>query len=174
MGVDKALVEVGGAGLAQRAVEVLREAGARRVVTVGGSDRGVGVGHVHDRYPGEGPLGGLITALGEFQSDGVVQTEVVVVACDLPLLSAGTIRLLVTALADNDAAIARTDRIEPLCAVWRPEQVLAILQASFASGERAIRRALTGLRTIEVTVDGAELVNLNTPEDVRRVRQGSD
>lgn len=171
MGTDKALVEVDGVTLARRAVDLLRSAGAREVVTVGGSDRGAGVEHVDDRYPGEGPLGGLITALATFGVPPAVDTAVVVIACDLPLLSPGTVSHLLAALEDNDAAIARTDRLEPLCAVWRPERVLPRLERSFASGERAIRRSLTGLRTVEVVVGEAELVNLNTPDELEVLRR---
>lgn len=174
MGQDKALIEIDGVGLARRAVGVLHAAGASQVKTVGGMDRSIGVEHVADRYPGEGPLGGLITALNDLSSQGTSRDLVVaVVACDLPQLSPRSIRTLMTSLGEYDAALARTDRVEPLCAVWRSERVLGTLEAAFSSGERAIRRVLTELHIVEVPVDGGELVNLNTPDDVQGLRRAT-
>ena len=65
MGRDKALIEIDGVAMVTIAVEALRAAGAADVWVVGG-DRGAieALGHrwVPDLHPGEGPLGGVITA----------------------------------------------------------------------------------------------------------------
>jgi hypothetical protein len=94
----------------------------------------------------------------------------VVVACDLPGLAPDTVRRLLGAAADRDVVFAKTARREPLCAVWRPDSALVVLERAFAAGERAIHRAVGRLRVGEVDVDAGELVNLNTPADVRALR----
>ena len=83
MGTDKAFVEVDGRPMAGRVAAALRAAGAAEVLAVGGDlDRLPSLGFdraVPDRHPGEGPLGGLLTALAAAGHDVVV-----VLACDVP------------------------------------------------------------------------------------------
>src|SRR5262245_1565825 len=80
MGRDKALVEVDGRPMAGRVAAALREAGAAEVQAIGGDAAGLGelgLDVVPDRFPGEGPLGGIVTALS-----AASQPVTVVVACD--------------------------------------------------------------------------------------------
>ncbi|TML12241.1 MAG: hypothetical protein E6G39_12150 [Actinobacteria bacterium] len=66
MGRDKALIEVAGEPLVQRVARALTAAGAERVVVIGGDRRRIealGLEVVADRFPGEGPLGGVLTAM---------------------------------------------------------------------------------------------------------------
>ena len=207
MGRDKAAIEVGGVTMLARATAALYDAGAESVLVIGGAgvdvrvgldgdgdgDGEVGVGldrtvHVDDGWPGEGPLGGLITAL-----DATDSSIVVVIACDLVWLDAESIRAVVTSLfgdpvetdtnaprspgtgrepvtADvvNDvlAAVAFTDRREPLCAAWRRHDALAVLLSAFVDGERSIARVLDRMPVIEVCVRPWALTNVNTPEEL--------
>lgn len=167
MGTDKSLLEVDGVPMAQRVAATLRRAGCTEVIAVGGSPALVALGLdvVADGWPGEGPLGGTVTALRAHPA----ATAVVVVACDLPWLTAPTIRALVAALesagADVAAAIAVADRRQPSCAVWRPSALPAVA-ALFDSGERRLRAAFEPLRVVEVAVDDHDLRNVNTPSDL--------
>ena len=164
MGRDKALIEVAGVPMAGRVAAALRDAGATEVVVVGGTAEarsGLGLRFVPDLFPGDGPLGGILTALRAFGTGLVV-----IGACDLPRLDAATVRSLVDAIGDHDAALARTDRLEPLCGVWRTEACLPALHAAFDDGERAIHRAIARLSVINVDVAGAPLTNINTPADL--------
>ncbi len=168
MGRDKALVPVGGVPMAARVTAALRAAGCEPVVTVGG-DRAalgaLGLMVVPDRYPGEGPLGGVLAALAHLAHHDVV----VVTACDLPMLSPTTVAAVVTGLAaagrNADVAMARTDRLQPLCAAWRPSAATVLAEA-FHAGERRLHVAARGLELVEVDVDAAELANVNTTGDL--------
>ena len=60
---------------------------------------------------------------------------------------------------------ARTDRIEPLCALWNPSCRDAVQQA-FDSGERSLLEVFKMLNVIEVPVHPLALRNVNTPEDL--------
>ncbi len=172
MGRDKALVEVDGAAMVRRVVEAVDGAGCTPVIAVGGDAAsltavlaGTGASTVPDRFPGEGPLGGILTALGH------LAVPTLVVATDLPWLDAVTIeRLLVHRdRLDLDVAMARSDRAEPLCALWWPS-ALAALDRRFAAGERAIHRAVDGLRRLDVVVSATAVRNVNTPTDLGRTR----
>lgn len=181
MGTDKAFVEVDGRPMVRHVADALEAAGCERVIAVGGSQPGLtalGLTVVEDRWPGEGPLGGIITALGA--SDELGAPLVLVVGCDLPSVTSTTLVGLVAALraADPavtadvvadvvaDVAVARTDRDEPLCAAWAAVPALAELGPSFDAGERAVHRAMARLRVARVPVGRAELHNVNRPDDL--------
>jgi molybdopterin-guanine dinucleotide biosynthesis protein A len=166
MGRDKALIEVDGTAMVDRLGAVLA-AVCTDVVAIGPSPLAGGLRAVPDEFPGEGPLGGVITAL-RFADDDY--DAVVIVACDLPWLDVDTLGQVVAAFANaandtEDVAVARTDRLEPLCAVWDP-RVAKALDLQFDRGERAVHRALDGLRVRAVDVAAAPLRNVNVPNDL--------
>ncbi len=170
MGTDKSLVDVAGSPLAARAAAALTAAGCDPVVVVGGDAARLGelgLRVVADRCPGEGPLDGIVRAL-ELASGSAA----VVVACDMPQLSPATIAALVSALAAADGAldvvVARSQRREPLCAVWAV-RALPVLIEAFDHGERAVHRVLEGLAVGEVGVADEQVRNVNTPADLAAV-----
>ena len=182
MGRDKALLEVDGEPMARRVAGTIQAAGAVEVVAIGGDKtalQALGLAVVPDRWPGEGPLGGLVLSLEMCSADIVF-----VAACDLVAPSPNAIRSTVAWLVEHpDADIAvpshatgpgeRQARDEPsqwMHCAWR-RQAVASLRARFAGGERAINRAVrdTGLAVVTVPgVDPAALADVDTPEDLRR------
>jgi len=148
--------------------EVLVAAGAASVVSVGGNRvalETLGFSWVPDRYPGEGPLGGIITALTH-----ATHAVSVITACDMPGLTPATIAALVRALDDGqaDVALARGQQLEPLVGAWRPRCVAALTER-FDSGERAVHRAIADLGVVQVAVtDPRALVNVNTGDELAR------
>jgi molybdopterin-guanine dinucleotide biosynthesis protein A len=161
MGVDKAIVPVAGVAMARRVADALAAAGCSPISAIGGDPTELGrlgLDCVIDQYPGDGPLGGILTALA-------LQAPAAVMACDLPGLRAETVRSLLDALGDHDGAIAFSDRAEPLCAVWS-DRALPVLRARFQAGERAMHRAIDGLDIAWVTVVATDLHNVNTPGDL--------
>ncbi len=167
MGRDKALIEVDGSPMAVRVARVLAAAGAEPVLAIGGDGDALerlGMAWQPDRFPGEGPLGGLLTAFGALSGAALVA----VAATDLPALTAPTVSALVGALADHDVAVAMTDRPEPLCALWRAEVCEPVLAGAFAAGERAVHLAMAPLDRILVAVAPGALRNINEPDDLGR------
>jgi molybdopterin-guanine dinucleotide biosynthesis protein A len=113
------------------------------VIIVGGTREHPGA--VLDVYPGEGPLGGLITGL-EHLGPGVH----VAAACDMPLISPEVLKLLMRCIGQYDAVVPDIDGgIQPLCAVYRGESVPE-LRRGFGEGERSIRRAVERIRAFKV------------------------
>ncbi|MCB1015525.1 MAG: NTP transferase domain-containing protein [Acidimicrobiales bacterium] len=151
MGRDKALLPVGARPLVLRPVEALRAAAAARVVVVGGDVRalsGLGLEPVADRHPGEGPLGGLVTALG-----AVDEPVVVVLACDLLHPAPEAVTAVVDALVRHpDAAWAAPvvdGRRELLCAAYRRDRSTHWSDA-FVAGERSLRGPASAVPGVEV------------------------
>jgi molybdopterin-guanine dinucleotide biosynthesis protein A len=153
MGRDKALLEVDGRPLAVIAADALRGGGAGDVVAVGGDLAALeawGLSTVADRWPGEGPLGGLLTAFGAVDEDVVV-----VLSCDLPFVTAEAVEAVAGALEDggDDVAMPVVEgRRQPLVAAWRRSASHPVLRAAFDGGERGLSRAAAGLRVAEVTL----------------------
>lgn len=168
MGRDKATLPWGSATMGGRSVDALERAGCRPVVAVGGQPdihEALAVELVADLYPGEGPLGGIITALRRFPGRFVA-----VVACDLPWLEPDVVRSLADACrraTAADVALALTDRPQPLLAVWAPTALPALIRV-FEEGERAMHGALRGLTAVTVAARPEVVRNVNSPADVPR------
>jgi molybdopterin-guanine dinucleotide biosynthesis protein A len=169
MGRDKALLPHHGQALAAAiAREVERAAG--NCTLIGDPSRYEALGYpvVGDLYPSEGPLGGILTALHQSSAEWNV-----IVACDMPQISAGFLRtLLGTADRRPDvdvlAPMGPSGRFEPLCSVYH-RRCGPVLEAAFDVGVRKIAEAVKGLRleTVEIPELRA-LDNVNTPEDWAR------
>ncbi|MEI7548157.1 MAG: molybdenum cofactor guanylyltransferase [Actinomycetota bacterium] len=168
MGRDKAFVAYDGIAMVQRVSATLGAAGCDVVVAVGGDAPALtaaGLACVPDEFPGEGPLGGVITALHHLRG----HRAVMVVACDLPLLTPATVAAvlgaLIAASPDIGAVMAFTDHLEPMCAAWRPGAAVELL-AAFRDGERRLRVASRRLGVVELSVPSTDLANVNTPADL--------
>jgi molybdopterin-guanine dinucleotide biosynthesis protein A len=173
MGRTKALIEVGGIPMARRVADALLAGGCTGAVIVGGRAEELGqlgLPVVPDEHPGEGPLGGVLTALALVApAPGTIGRGAIFVApCDLPFLRASVVRSMIDALDDRaDAIVARGDRLEPALAIWR-ESARAPLRADFEAGGRALHLVLRSLTVVEVAVDPAVVWNVNTPGDLSR------
>jgi molybdenum cofactor guanylyltransferase len=172
-GRDKGALIVEGRTVRDRLVAVLTQA-LDEVMIVGGRTDDVawpaGVRRVDDLVPDHGPLGGLQAAL-----DAASCEVVLVVACDMPGVTAPFVRYLVAAADNVDAVVPRTESgYHPLCAVYR-RTVLSVVSRHLAAGRLALRDLLTEVRVREVTETelaaighpAALLANLNTPDDYR-------
>jgi molybdenum cofactor guanylyltransferase len=167
MGRDKALVVVDGVAMGARMVDTLRLVGCDPVVFVGGEPGALGplgADVVADMAPGEGPLGGVVTALDHFAHTA---DHVVVVSCDMPFLGADDLRPLIVRaeIADVDVIVGRSSRPQPLCAVWSTGAAGRV-RAAFARGTRSIHGVLDELDTEDVRVPMRAVRNINTPADL--------
>jgi molybdopterin-guanine dinucleotide biosynthesis protein A/rhodanese-related sulfurtransferase len=164
MGRDKALMALGNRRLVEIAAGAAEAAGARDIVTVGGDEdalTGLGYGWVPDRWPGEGPLGGIVTALSA-TSSGLV----VVLACDHVAAAPEAIVAVIDALGDSAADVALPvveGRDQTLHAAWR-RRCLAPLAERFAGGARSVHEGLADLDVIRVAIaDERWVADADTP-----------
>jgi len=173
MGRDKALLEVNGEAMSSIVARALVDAGCSEVMAIGGNV--VALQELApidlvllDRHPGEGPLGGILTALHVSKHDIVV-----VLACDTPSIDARTPTALVNALSSRpSAAVACAvagGRLQPLTAAWRKSRALTTLQQLFDNGERAPRCAFPELEVLEVADLPPDSVHdVDEPGDLER------
>lgn len=171
MGRTKAVIEIDGVPMATRVTNALVSAGCSHVVAYGGDPdelAALGLPVLPDRYPGTGPLGGVLGVLELFESYEPPVAGVFVAACDLPALTGGSLAGMVQAARDRpdvDVVVARTSAIEPACAIWNPIATDRIRRC-FDDGERALHAAIGRLDSIEVVVDASALRNINTPAEL--------
>ncbi|MGI9604304.1 MAG: molybdenum cofactor guanylyltransferase [Acidimicrobiales bacterium] len=176
MGQDKALVEIDGQPLVARIADRCHRGGINSVVAVGGSRaplEALGIPWITDRWPGAGPLGGIITALGASTPDSLVY----IVAVDVPGLPPDAVHQTVAALAADptaDVALPLTadGRRHHLQGAWRP-RTAPVLERLFDHGERAVRRCLSDLAVADVTgLDPSSFTDVDTPEDLAAWTRG--
>jgi molybdopterin-guanine dinucleotide biosynthesis protein A len=90
----------------------------------------------------------------------------VVVPVDVPALEERDLRLLASAC--RDAAVPPTG---PLPGAYRRSAALGVLEDGLATGRLSLRAAVELLETAVVPIDPAHLLNVNSPEDLTRVRE---
>ncbi len=107
------------------------------------------------------PLAGVVEALRRAEGDAVV-----VLACDLPFVTADLVRELVAADAGGAAAVVAVTPergLQPLCARYEPEALAAL--ATFDARGRTIAQ-VQALHPATISVPDARLRNVNSPEDL--------
>jgi molybdopterin-guanine dinucleotide biosynthesis protein A len=177
MGRDRAHLSFAGQPAATRITSLL--AGLfGEVLIAGGDPPESAVGRrVADQGEPQCALRGLVTAL-----TAATRERVLVVATDLPLVTADLLLALV-AWPEADAVVPSVNgRLQPLCALYRREPVLAVARSRLAAGgDLAVRGLLEEIDTVtleaadvaQVDPDGTALFNVNTPEDLERALEAS-
>jgi len=181
-GVDKALVKLAGKSMLQCTGELL--AGVCqdvRIIAPAGKYGGLPWAVLADRWPGQGPLGGIVTALTALhvRSDSDVDEDssslAIILSCDMPFLTKEFLRFLMDRATNSKAQVVvpeSSNGLEPLCACWRAGAATAI-QAVFEAGIRKVSEAMKHV-PMEVLDEsawkrfdshGRLFWNMNTPQD---------
>jgi molybdenum cofactor guanylyltransferase len=182
-GQDKALIEIAGQPMLSRMCDLIFDTVTRDVRVVGPASKYGRYARkcVEDRWPGEGPLGGIVTALLESENGPDAATWNLIVGCDMPFLGEGILVYCVDRANKStaDVVLPRSPHgLEPLCAVYRTEAALA-LRAAF---DRGLRKITEALKTVKTEVldeadwkrfdsDGRMFWNMNTMADYEEARR---
>jgi molybdenum cofactor guanylyltransferase len=162
-GSPKALAEIDGETLAERGWRVLGELCGERLA-VGKQADGLELPFpvVDDGSDVRAPTAGLVAALRAATNELCV-----VLPVDCPLVTPELLGHLADACReDTDAAVPQTG---PLPGAYR-RSALPVLERGLASGQLSVRDALTELRVETVECEPALLANVNTPEELQRLR----
>lgn len=175
-GEDKGLVEFAGQPLLAWIIEGLRPQVQTLMINANRS---------HERYASygypviadamadfQGPLAGVAAALAAVQTPWIIT-----VPCDGPYLAPDLVPRLCMALIEQTAELAVASdgtRLQPVYALI-PQALAPSLEAFLASGERKVERWYAQHRTaIAAFTDRPNcFVNINSVEDLERLRQGS-
>lgn len=157
-GIDKGALVVDGRSILDRQLDQLHQL-SDDILYVGARPRPEYRGRlreVPDRTPRLGPLAGLDAALAAARHEAVL-----VVACDMPFLTAGLLRHLVDRL-EADAVVPRSSRgRHPLCAAYS-RRCSDVVARRLAEGHLAMLDLLEDLRVRDVS--GTELEAFGNPD----------
>lgn len=174
MGQNKAFIEIQGKRIIDRTVNLFGEL-FDEVLLVTNSPLDyldLNVRIVTDLIPKKGSLGGIYTGL--FFS---TSPQAFCVGCDMPFLETKVIRLFLDLSEEADIVVFRAEqRWEPLHAVYSRKCIKPI-ERLMTQGDLKIIKAYKGMKVREVTKSELEqvdpemysLMNINTPEDLKRI-----
>jgi molybdenum cofactor guanylyltransferase len=185
-GVNKALLEVGGASIVSRILDALRPLVDEHVVLANDAVLAAGLTDarlVYDPQPHAGVLPALAAGLAAARGDICLA-----VACDMPFVSSALFSYLleIQQREDVDVVIPRTaSYLEPMHAVYRRAVVRDAIRAALARGEQRMISYFPSVRVREVSEaewqplcpDGRAFFNVNTPDDLgeaERLARDSD
>ena len=168
MGTDKAALQIGGMTLLERTARLALAVGLPVLVVGRAQPPGWLLPEVlflEDAEAGQGPVGGLATALRHAQG------SVLALACDLPLLTADALQWLIDQAKAHGGAsglvTVNGGHLEPLFTVY-DLACLPLIEARLAAGQRSLRGVIkAGTFASADAPDwvAAQLVNANTPEE---------
>jgi molybdopterin-guanine dinucleotide biosynthesis protein A len=182
MGRDKALLKLGGVTLAERAVKTTAEALTPKQIYLvaayedqfSAEDLPKNIPVMYDIYQDLGAYGALHAALKQARSEWIF-----VLACDLPFVTVDLLKFMAGMIDGTFEAIvnaAPDGRLQPLCAFYKTEKYLPLIEAMLQSKDRLppLTRLLEKVST--KTVKPLELqhlpasenffINVNTKEDM--------
>src|SRR5229473_3758533 len=181
-GRDKALVEVGGTPMLGRMIKLLRRVTKEvKIVATPNKYAAFGATIVEDRWPGEGPLGGIITALEDAARTTTWPEWNLILSCDMPFLTREWLALLCARAGRSKAQVVfphSASGPEPLCACWQTAAA-AKLRSGFESGVRKVTEGIALLRAEVLDeadwkrFDSAKRLfwNMNTAADYEEARR---
>jgi molybdopterin-guanine dinucleotide biosynthesis protein A len=181
-GSDKALALLEGKTLLVRTAQLVEEVcGNVKVVSSGAAYEESGISILQDGWPGQGPLGGILTSIREVRriSEGPAWT--LIVSCDMPFLTRDWLGFLCQRALNSDAEVVVPESgtgLEPLCACWRSD-ALETLESAFNEG---VRKVTEGMKRLQMEVldeqawkrfdtGGRLFWNMNTPADYAEVKR---
>jgi molybdopterin-guanine dinucleotide biosynthesis protein A len=181
-GTDKALAQLAGKSMLQRTGELLAAVcDDVTIVAPALKYRNVPFPVLADSWPGEGPLGGILTALSSLRGSEHTSDWAMILSCDMPFLSPEFLAEL-RERADRTSALVvvpeSSSGLEPLCACWS-FRALAGVQSSFELGIRKVTEAMKRLpmEVLDESVwkrfdtDNRLFWNMNTPADYEQARR---
>ena len=170
-GRDKGSLFIDGRTIFDRQIGELSQV-AEEILVVGDAVPRSGVRAVADLVPGCGPLGGVHTALTEARGDVTL-----VMACDMPFVTAGFLAHLASLCYHADAVVPQTERgYHPLCAAYS-RGCLEPVARRLAAGLLKMTDLFADVRVRVVTLNevavfgdpGQLLANVNSPADYDRI-----
>lgn len=180
MGLDKALLTIGGRTLMGRVEDAVEQVCEHVIVvtnrpdTLSAAGLGADVRIVTEEVPDLGPLGGLVAALEAAEDEWILA-----VAADMPWIVPDVVRLLWERREGVDVVVpVGDDGREPLLALYSC-RALATAQRLLESGARRPVQLIDAVPNAEITLDELRaadpellsLRNVNTPEELAEAQR---
>ncbi|MCA9672310.1 MAG: molybdenum cofactor guanylyltransferase [Myxococcales bacterium] len=169
---DKLRAEIDGVSLLAHVAAELRPVASRVVAVADEADKyaDLGIETIADDGSHQGPLVGLLAALGDLRAD---ERWLLLVAGDLAHLRHAWLAPLLAARVDSDAAVAYRggDRWQPVFALYS-RAARHLVRRRLAEGQRSLQGLLDalGARAVAPPDDWRRLINVNDREQLARAR----
>lgn len=184
-GADKALAVLGREQVLVRMSKLLNKVvnGGAVVSPPGRYESSAALGNISkvaDRWPGEGPLGGILTAMYATKERAGGEWNLIL-GCDMPFLTVDWLNFICERARASEAEVIVPQSehgLEPLCACWKTSAA-AKIQSQFDAGVRKVTQAMKQLH-MEVLdekdwkrfdTSGRLFWNMNTVEDYEEARR---
>ena len=174
-GEPKALVELGGQRIIERAVDVLGSVLSDLLIVTNTPElyAFLGLPMVPDVFPDHGSLGGIYSGLKAAKGDGAFT-----VACDMPFLKAEVVRLIVSHAGEADVVIPKVgDQYETLHACYA-KACLPHIEAALQAKRFKVIGFFPQVKVLEIAESEVArladphlcFMNVNTPDELARAR----
>lgn len=176
---DKAFLEIGGRSLIDRQLEALRKLFKKIIIVTNSPDkyrRIKGVEVISDIIPHQGPLGGIYSGLKASKD-----RYNFVVACDMPFLSGPLIKYISARKDKYDIIIPRIEKkSHPLFGIYS-KNCVPVIEGMLKQDRLKISNIFPRVKThfilkkeiIRFDKDLDSLVNINSMEDLMRIKEGN-
>jgi molybdopterin-guanine dinucleotide biosynthesis protein A len=174
-GEPKALVELGGKRIIERAVDVLGSVLSDLLIVTNTPElyAFLGLPMVPDVFPDHGSLGGIYSGLKAAKGDGAFT-----VACDMPFLKAEVVRLIVSHAGEADVVIPKVgDQYETLHACYA-KACVPHMEAALQAKRFKVIGFFPQVKVLEIAESEVArladphlcFMNVNTPDELSRAR----
>ncbi|MDG2176998.1 MAG: molybdenum cofactor guanylyltransferase [Gammaproteobacteria bacterium] len=175
MGQDKRLLKIEGQSLLKRAIDLLEQSSASRILISGDVDE-----HdcIPDLLPDCGPLGGLHAVLHFLDNEsGLDGSPLLVIPVDMPMLDSNTLTALLDSIGESEACQYENE-IFP-CVFRMTSNLKDHLDGLFAEGKelggkRSMKALLVAFSAYSVStekISDQTFKNMNHPDDWEPIRK---
>ncbi len=130
-----------------------------------------GLEQLEDLIPDKGPVGGIYTALTHSETD-----DVIIVSCDVPLITSELLELLVEDRSDADVVqLATRSHTMPLVAKYK-KKVAPVFLKKIQENQLRLTQVFKELKVKTIVVSEEQerqLQNINTPEELKQIQHES-
>lgn len=168
----KGFIELGGMGIIERTMMMLRGLGHEVVISTNEPEHyfTLGVPLIGDTVPSAGPMSGIVSVMDATGAD-----ELFVIACDMPFVRAEVISYIIGQRAKEATVPLLGGRPEPLLAVYTKDATQRMRQM-IGEGNTSIAKMLQEMDVRYISEEelkaidpsGESFMNINTPEDYDR------
>lgn len=177
MGRNKALIKIGGQAILQRIISATADLGQFETILITNTPdlyTDYDLAMYSDIVPDSGSLGGIYTALFHSQT-----AYTVMIACDMPFVSADVLRIMLAQRQNFDAVVPTVKGyLQGLHAIYR-HTCLDLIRENIEQNKLKVSKIFEDLQVryldeiilADANSSGLALMNVNTPDDLKRARE---
>lgn len=177
MGRNKAFIKIAGQTILQRIINVTTDLGQSKTMLITNTPdlyTDYDLAMYSDIVPDSGSLGGIYTALSHSQT-----AYTVMIACDMPFVSADVLRPMLAQRQNFDAVVPTVKGYpQGLHAIYR-HTCLDLIRENIEQNKLKVSKIFDDLQVryldesalADVNTNGLALMNVNTPDDLKRARE---